>query len=190
MIDFINAWAQRIIIVIVICTIIEMILPEGKNKKYVKTVAGIYVVFTIIGPIISKINLKEKIDLEKYLKTPSNNTMVTSVNLDNNQYIEEVYKEKLGLDLKAKIKELGYEVKFINIEIETKDEETYGKVKALDLIVAKTEEKQENKIKIEPVEIDTKNVPEENNISQEEIETITNYLGEIYYLDRDKIKIK
>lgn len=189
MIDFINTWAQRIIIVIVICTIIEMILPEGKNKKYVKTVAGIYVVFTIIGPIISKINLKEKIDLEKYIRIPSDNTIETSVNLDNSKYVEEVYKEKLSLDLKEKIKELGYEVKSINIEIETK-EEIYGTIKSLDLIVTKTEEKQEEKIKIEPVVIGTKNVPEENNISQEEIETITNYLGEIYYLDRDKIKIK
>ena len=67
MVNWLNTWAQRIIIVVIICTIIEMILPEGKNKKYIKIVMGIYVVFTIISPIIAKINNKEKIDLEKYL---------------------------------------------------------------------------------------------------------------------------
>ena len=52
MIAGINSWAQKIIIVVVISTIIEMILPNGKNKKYIKTVMGIYIIFVIIQPII------------------------------------------------------------------------------------------------------------------------------------------
>ena len=38
MIEIINSWAQKIIIVVIICTIIEMILPEGKIKKYKKKI--------------------------------------------------------------------------------------------------------------------------------------------------------
>ena len=34
MIKFINSWAQGIILAVIIATIIEIILPEGKNKKY------------------------------------------------------------------------------------------------------------------------------------------------------------
>ncbi|MGN1301562.1 MAG: stage III sporulation protein AF, partial [Clostridia bacterium] len=95
MIEIINSWAQKIIIVVIICTIIEMILPEGKNKKYIKTVIGIYVVFTIISPIISKINNSNTLDLNKYFKTENNITVETSSPVvDTNEYIEEVYKEK------------------------------------------------------------------------------------------------
>ena len=54
MIKFINSWAQGIILAVIIVTIIEIILPEGKNKKYVKTVIGVYILFTIIYPLINK----------------------------------------------------------------------------------------------------------------------------------------
>ena len=54
MIKFINSWAQGIILAVIIATIIEIILPEGKNKKYVKTVIGVYILFTIIYPLIKK----------------------------------------------------------------------------------------------------------------------------------------
>ena len=38
----IKLWAENIIIVVIISIIIEMILPEGNSKKYVKVVSGLY----------------------------------------------------------------------------------------------------------------------------------------------------
>ena len=125
MIEIINSWAQKIIIAVIICTIIEMILPEGKNKKYIKTVIGIYVVFTIISPIISKISNSNTLDLNKYFKTENTITVETSSPVvDTNEYIEEVYKEKLKTDIKTKIEAINYSVKKIDLEIETENEET------------------------------------------------------------------
>lgn len=49
MIDFLSNWAQGIIVAVIIATIIEMILPNGSSKKYVKVVVGIYILFTIIS---------------------------------------------------------------------------------------------------------------------------------------------
>ena len=46
-----------------IATILEMILPEGKNKKYIKKIIGIYILFAVLSPIISKITGKE-IDIQ------------------------------------------------------------------------------------------------------------------------------
>ena len=189
MVDFLNEWAQKIIVVVIICTIIEMILPDGKNKKYIKTVAGIYVVFTIIGPIISKIDIKQELNLQKYFNFSGQNIVETSVTLDNNKYIEEVYKEKINSDIRAKIKALGYEVEKLNLEIETEKEE-YGAIISLDLKVIKKEQEQENSIKIEPITIGNKELKEETKISTEEAEKIKDYLAEIYYLDKKKIKIE
>ena len=59
MVSFINSWAQGIILAIIIATIIEIVLPDGKNKKYIKTIIGIYVLFSIIYPIITKISNKQ-----------------------------------------------------------------------------------------------------------------------------------
>jgi len=59
MISIINSWAKGIILAIIIATIIEIILPEGNNKKYIKTIIGIYILFVMIHPFIStnKINI-------------------------------------------------------------------------------------------------------------------------------------
>jgi len=191
MVEFLNTWAQRIIVVVIICTIIEMILPEGKNKKYIKTVTGLYVVFTIISPIISKINLKESLNLEKYLNFSEENTVETSVILDNNKYIEELYKENLSSDIIAKIRVLGYDVASINVDIETKNEETYGSILSLKLkIVKNNEDKKENKIQIEPVIIGKEKLNEEIELPSEEIEKIKEYLETIYYIDKEKINVE
>lgn len=55
MINNISSWAEQVIIAVIIATIIEMILPNGNSKKYIKTVIGVYIVYTIISPVITLI---------------------------------------------------------------------------------------------------------------------------------------
>ena len=52
--EFLNNWLQGIVVAVVIASIIQMILPNGNNKKYIKVVLGIYVVFQIITPVVNK----------------------------------------------------------------------------------------------------------------------------------------
>lgn len=188
MVEIINSWVQKIIIVVIICTIIEMILPEGKNKKYIKTVIGIYVVFTIMSPIISKLN-NNSLDLSKYLKIDDNKTIETSTTIDTNEYIEEVYKEKLKTDIKAKIEAMDYSVKSIDLEIETENEETYGTILKLSLSISEQKQQEvQNNIKIEKIVIG-EGKQEESGISDKEKKTIKQYLAEIYYLNEENIVV-
>ncbi len=188
MIEIINSWAQKIIIVVIICTIIEMILPEGKNKKYIKTVIGIYVVFTIISPIISKTN-NNTIDLNKYFKIEDNKTIETSspVMVNTNEYIEEVYKEKLKTDIKTKIEAMNYSVKNIDLEIETENEENYGTILKLELcVLQKQQETQKSNIQIEKIVIGEEK-KEESGISDKEKEKIKQSISSIYYVPEENI---
>ena len=51
MITYISSWARQVIVSVVVAIILEMILsPNSKSTKYIKTVIGIYVVYTIIAP--------------------------------------------------------------------------------------------------------------------------------------------
>ena len=43
MIEFFRSWCEGIIVAVIIAMLIEAILPEGNNKKYVKVVIGIYI---------------------------------------------------------------------------------------------------------------------------------------------------
>lgn len=55
MINNISSWAEQVIIAMIIATIIEMILPKGNSKKYIKMIIGIYILYTIISPVITLI---------------------------------------------------------------------------------------------------------------------------------------
>ena len=63
MINFISSWAEQIVLAVIIATIIELILPKNKNRKYIQMVIGVYVLFNIISPVIKN---KEAISVENY----------------------------------------------------------------------------------------------------------------------------
>lgn len=63
MIKFLSNWSKGLGISIVVVSILEMVLPENKTKKYVKMVMGIYILFNIISPFIQN---KELLDISKF----------------------------------------------------------------------------------------------------------------------------
>ena len=114
MINFLSSWVKNLSLALIIVSILEMILPNNKTKKYVRTVMGLYILFSIISPFIensSKINLNN-IDLDSYTentKTASSKVEeVDQTSMDNR--INEIYKEELQKDITQKIEEKGYKV--------------------------------------------------------------------------------
>ena len=101
LIKFINSWAQGIILAVIIATIIEIIIPEGNNKKYVKTVIGLYILFTIIYPLITKIS-NNKLNFDSIIaKTSKEVSMYDSKvanSIETNTYIENTYNYEVNED--------------------------------------------------------------------------------------------
>jgi len=56
MIKFLRNWCEGIMICIFVALIIEMLVPNGNIKKYVRVVIGIYIIFVILNPIISNLD--------------------------------------------------------------------------------------------------------------------------------------
>ena len=172
MINVINRWMKQIIFAVVITIIIEMLVPEGKNKKYIKMITNIYIIFIIVSPIFSKLTLKE-INLNEIFINESTKTVATS-NIDNTKYIEERYIKNIKESINTNLSNIGYEVKNIDVFINIKDEK-YGQIEKIRISV---EKKQKEEIKkIEKVSIGTENNSNmEQNLSEEDIQIITNYL--------------
>lgn len=157
---FINSWASGLIVAVIIATIIELILPENKNKKYVKMVSGIFILFTIVSPVILKFNGDTGLNIDKYnelLKTENTieTKAVASAITDKN--IIKVYKENLMRNIKSGIENLNYIVKSINIEID--ESKNYGDIKKIYLQVENVTLVPE--IEVENIEIDV-NLSEKN----------------------------
>ena len=193
MIDFIRNWANQIIVAVIIATIFEMILPNGNNKKYIKMIIGIYVLFTLIQPIASKITGKEIVistNYEKYIDEENLKTYSNDFENNNSKLIKQTYIDNIKEDIGAKIEQKGYELMDCNIEITT-DEENYGAIESIELKIKKQEEKvSESKIEIEKVEINVEeDVVKKSSISDKEKTELIEYLSEEYSIDKTKIII-
>ena len=140
--DWISDWAGGIIIAVIIGTVIEMILPEGKSKKYIKMVIGIYVLFTIVSPIITKftgesIQVSEVLELDKYIVEAEEAAKAqNTIQNDNQDNIMKVYLSGIKSDMKTKIEAKGYNVKSIDVGVT--DDETY-KIQYINLSVEENE---------------------------------------------------
>lgn len=204
MIDFLSTWAEQIIVAVIIASIIEMILPSGNNKKYIKAVIGVYILFTIISPILAKItNIDlDNLDYEKYFKEmDTSQTISQSLTKNNDKSIEEIYENNIKQDMKEKLKEQGYIVEKIELYIEFKNELNYGKISSVNLSVYKQkEEKSTTKTnaitvnKIEKVTIGNTLENATNNVIKEDIKEnekseIKKYISSVYEINKKSIKI-
>lgn len=138
-----------------------MLLPEGNSKKYIKVVIGIYVLFTIVSPIINKftgkeIEVSDVLDLSQYIEETEDMVKVqNTIQSDNENNIKSVYLDGIKSDMKEKIKSKGFNVN--NIDVTLSNDDNY-KILGITLNITKIEE---DKI-------------EENAIVQNEVELVKN----------------
>lgn len=150
MINFLSSWAEQVILAVIIATILELILPNSKNKKYVQMVIGVYVLFNIISPIIKN---KEKlvfseIDLDKYITT---STKVEQSSMDAR--LEKIYLDELENNIKSKFKNAGIEIIKCTIDAELDTTKKNAGIHSIDVKVKNVDdEKKILKIKQEIIE--------------------------------------
>ena len=211
MIDFLKNWANQIIVAVIIATILEMLLPDGKNKKYIKMVIGLYLLVCVINPVIAKVTGIDidisKFNYEKYFDQGV--IEITSQDFENNnsKLIKQAYINNIKNDIKTKITKKGYKVMSVDIEIiEDENKDTYGTIQNVNLKLEKIEEKVKsnkettstNIIKIENVDIninnnttnnENDNTKDETDILENEKREIIEYLSNEYSIDKTAIII-
>ena len=208
MITFLKSWANQIIVAVIIATIFEMLLPNGNNKKYIKMIIGLYILFTIIQPIITKVtgnNLEiSNFNYKKYFDEDVLESSSQDFEDNNSKLIEQAYIDNIKSDIKTKIKQKGYEVISCNVNIiNSRHEEKYGTIENINLKIKKVADEEKsteetsNIIKVENVDINisnssnnnTNNTEEKSNISEKEKTEIIEYLANEYSINRNNIVI-
>ena len=217
MIEFLSSWAKGLGLAIVIVSILEMLLPNNKTKKYIRMVMGLYILFTIISPFIKNRTLfnVENIDLSKELNNYSSvETSVDQASMD--ERIQVLYVEELEKDITKKVEEKGYEVTECKVKaniqtlIDSKEaqiadiQDENNTISKIKLKIEKNEENKkeenetiENKMvneiqKIKPVntQIQNNNKEEkEEKITRNDIQNIKKFLMEEYEVEEKCLEI-
>ena len=195
MVSFISSWAQQIIFAVIIGTILQMILPEGKNKKYIKIVIGVYVLFAVISPVIGK---DLDIDLNEFNLSLDNTS--TSLDETNNKNINDIFVTNLVQDIKSKLNNKGYSCE--NVELQTNEKYEVEKITITGIYEVEEdeekEEKNENKVEINSININEVQIGEKENsikdqvvkgIPKSEEKDLKEYLSETYNVKEKNISI-
>lgn len=107
-----SMWAQSIVIAIIIGTVLQIILPDNKNKKYIKVIIGIYVLFCVISPVAgSSINLNDY-DISQYVEINSTSNG-DEKSFDNS--VKKVFKDKMKSAIKKHLNDKGYDTNSIDV---------------------------------------------------------------------------
>ncbi len=194
MIGNISSWAQGIIIAIIVGSIIKMILPENKNKKYINVVIGVYILFSILSPVVGKNMNISDYNLEEYLNVENGDLQESNNIYDDN--IKNIFKNKITTNIESQLKLKGYKAN--NIEIEIDDNCNILKIRISEIYENKTEEQHEQDKKIvvnsittnvNTVDIDIKQKPAEGMATSDKNDLIK-YLNENYGIDKKNIIIE
>ncbi len=202
MIEFMSSWVKGLGLAIVMVSILEMLLPNNKTKKYIRMLMGIYVLFTIISPFISNREIfnSDHLNLEEYA-TAQASTSINQTSMD--ERIEELYIQELEKDMTKKIKEKGYEVISCKVKAQISDKEEETKITKIKMNLQKKQEEHkenfENQIvtqiqKIKP--IDTKLHQQDNTqetkskkVDKSDIQNIKKFLIEEYGVNEKCLEI-
>jgi len=199
MLEWFRSWATGIVIAVIIATIIEMILPNSTSKKYIKIIIGIFIVYTIISPVIGSFkgeDLNNYIKVENYIQSSSNALQTNEVSDNAQSSIKKIYSQNLQNDLKTKLKEKGYISNNINISISNDDK--YN-IERIDIKVdekvtnSNQDEKQVKTIvdNIKAIKIKVKKDDSQNNaiITENDKNEIKEYIKQIYQIDLNNINV-
>ena len=199
MLEWFRSWATGIVIAVIIATIIEMILPNSTSKKYIKIIIGIFIVYTVISPVIGSFkgeDLNNYIKVENYIQSSSNALQTNEVSDNSQSSIKKIYAQNLQNDLKIKLKEKGYISNNINISISNDDK--YN-IERIDIKVdekvtnSNQDEKQVKTIvdNIKAIKIKVKKDDSQNNaiITENDKNEIKEYIKQIYQIDLNNINV-
>ena len=155
MINALTSWAKAIVMAKIIVSILEMLLPNNKTKKYIKMVMGLFILYNIISPFLKDKNaLKfEEAELQTFTSSEIKSIEVNQESMDRR--LEELYIQQIEKDITKKLEKKGYKVKSCKVQAKiSNDEDTTGITK-IKLKIEKGE-KQESEDEKQDEEIENK----------------------------------
>lgn len=215
MIEFISNWIEEITIAVIIVSILEMLLPNGNIKKYVKVILGIYIVFAILSPFATKqinANYEAAKKVDELLENGNLFNNTSDKERSNNEATSEkrlnkIYENTFEKELIKTIEKEGFVVYKCKVNGNFNAEEENAGISKINIVIEskkiikknETTINDESNIKIEgvneiqKVEIninDSNIIDRTEDINAKDIDTLRKYLSKHFEIDKSIIKIQ
>ena len=202
MMNTIGKYVQSIAMVMIFTTFINLIMPEGDFRKYIKIVLGLIIIITILGPINTFVfknrpsytDLMQKYELEiesGVMKSQDTQYLDLQKDIILENYEENLKPQMIGIiEKRNEVVVLGLEIDF-NQDIES---DQFGDIVKINMVVEpRDQDDSKQLIKIPSIKVGTKSLQntEENNeqIGGQMEENIKTSLIDFYNLPDANINI-
>jgi len=206
MFDAISDLVRNVTIIVLIAGFLEMLLPQGEIKKFVKAVLGLFILVSILNPLLGLFDratvnevlawqdpIQETMELNSILKEGE------EISREMNEKAVEMYRQNMAKQIETVVK-LVRGVVWAEAEVQMKAERVSSGYEAIEKVFLRvgTDEKEEEKggiEKIKPINIKIDHAQEEirenlNKPNQEEIkEQIVETLKNFYNFREEQIEI-
>ncbi|WP_432400796.1 stage III sporulation protein AF [Wukongibacter sp. M2B1] len=170
MIENIKGWIINIVTIIILISFLELLMPDGKMKKYVNLILGFIIMLVILNPIIDILSSKSDLENDVFMISSELNKSeyaFISSNIEDRQrdQLVALYKDRIKKDVVYRI-ESKYDVKVtkVAIEIEDSGKEKIGEIKKLEIgVMGNKIQSNDDTIPIVKIDVsDDSNTAEEN----------------------------
>ena len=194
-VNFISSWLKDIVVLFILISIAELVMPKGNMKRYIDLIIGFLIIFTIITPFAKIIKKDFSFDETVFNYSNSSNFIERDderFQIEQEKQIERLYKEKIKNEIIKLVEEESlYTVHDVLVGL-MEEEDLYGEILYLEIIlIEKDEVIKENKVAIEKVEIVDINKELPSNIQEDQNDYIqlNKLIASKYDVDKDKISI-
>jgi stage III sporulation protein AF len=216
LIEYLTDWLKKLIMLVLLATFADMLLPNSKMQQYAKMVIGLFIILTMLAPVfmLFKVdNLTEKISLNSLgLGSMHSTSSYSQLLKDGERLRKEQYEQILatlskqfGDELSQQIEET-YAIKN-NVEVvlslNNENEPQIDKIMVYLLGRVHKKDNKDNHLNqdravkpVAPVEIHVETrpsnevVPAYNQNLEGEIESVKDYILTSYDLDQEQVEIK
>lgn len=178
MIEGLSNYALSLVAAIFILNIVQMLLPESKNKKYILLVSSMIVTIILIEPIINILNGNISVT-NILMENQEEIVQISKENYDKYYKTEllEQYKSNIENGIIERLESMGYETKVIKCEYN--QETLEPEYLYLELLQSDGE--------IIPIKIEVTNVPNKDDLTLMQKLQITEVLRKEYGIDKMEV---
>lgn len=153
MIAWLSDWLSQIILVILLATFVELILPSSMMQKYVRVVLSLLILMTLLHPVISLIQVEPDLkqwnmSLEQTKYIPNSQSLAAimkegeRLRLKNEYNTQQIVEERIQSMMKQSIEQTWPNgVSRINVQIST-DDEGESLIKQVNVVLRAIKEQQ------------------------------------------------
>lgn len=186
--EFIFSWVKDIVLLFIIITLVDLVMPKGNMRRYINFVVGLLIIFTVVNPFINLSKIDFQLDREVFKNIDSQAKYDEAALNDQNNQIEVLYKDKLSADIKSYLESnTDYKISSISLDIH-KGEDNFGNISHLDIYLGNQGEEPNERdieISVKPVILEYKKKFEDKN----DYLDIKELLAYRYDIDQDLIDV-